>query len=118
MKTLTFKKAVCAGAAGALLLAAAGVSAQADKPQPTKYKDWAHICEQPPARAGAEVPKQCYIYQNISVKETNKRLLHFAIGYVGKKGRPAAVVTLPLGIFLPPGLTFGVDKNEAQKFPV
>jgi len=96
-----------------------GASAQADKPNPTKHKDWAHVCEKPPVPAGQEAAgEQCYIYQNISVKDSNKRLLHLAIGFVGKGNKPAAVLTLPLGIFLPPGLTFGVDKNKPINVPV
>ena len=119
MKIINCKQSVCMGLAGILLLISGGVAAQTDKPKPVTYKDWAHVCEKPPVPEGQQAPAdQCYIYQNISVKDTNKRLLHLAIGFVGKENKPAAVLTLPLGIFLPPGLAFGVDKNKPVNFPV
>ena len=107
---------------GALLIAGlltVSGSAVTAKPEHGKaFKDWQTACEKPPAKEGQEVEEQCYIFQNISMKDTKKRLLLIAIGYVGGDGKPAAIMTLPLGILLPPGVGFTVGDSKPQQVPV
>ncbi|MCP5152257.1 MAG: invasion associated locus B family protein [Ectothiorhodospiraceae bacterium] len=78
------------------------------------FKDWVHTCE----KIEGFGQEQCYIFQNIALKKTGKRLLHFAVGYVGEGDakRPAAVITLPLGVLLPPGLALRIDEGEPIRF--
>jgi len=78
------------------------------------FEDWTARCEKP---AGAAV-ERCYIFQNLVLKETGERLLHMAVGHLAADGQTAAVVTLPLGISLPPGAAISVDGGEPVRFQV
>ena len=75
------------------------------------FKDWTTRCETAP---GSKVAR-CYIFQTIVLKESGKRLVHVAAGYLAADGQPAAVITLPLGISLPPGVTISIDGGEPKK---
>ena len=78
------------------------------------FRDWTARCERPPGSEAA----RCFIFQNLVLKETGERLVHVAVGYLAVDGRAAAVVTLPLGISLPPGAALSVDGGEPVRFPV
>jgi len=93
----------------ALLLLLAVASAIANPEQGQTFRDWTARCETPP---GAK-RERCYIFQNIVHKESGQRLLHVAVGYLAMNARPAAVLTLPLGISLPPGVELSVDGGDA-----
>ena len=103
--------------ASALTAAALWLAAPAGHAAPelgATFKDWAAACE----TVENTGQRQCYIFQNIALKDSGQRLLHFAVGYVGTTGRPAAIVTLPLGITLPPGVGLVVDEGEPVRFPL
>ena len=106
------------GVAFAATLHLAPGSAWAKPEHGAVYKDWTAACETPPAPEGQTPQEQCYIFQTVSVKETKKTLLRLAVGHLGKERKPAAIVTVPLGIFLPPGFAIAIDKAEPTKFPV
>jgi invasion protein IalB len=78
------------------------------------FKDWTARCETPP---GSEVAS-CYIFQSIVLKETGKRLVHVAVGYLAANGQAAVIVTLPLGISLPPGVSISIDGGEPVQIVV
>ena len=61
---------------------------------------------------------QCTIFQNVVLRKGGQRVLHLAIGYIPNQEMPVALVTLPLGISLPPGASIQVDKNEPVSFPI
>ena len=88
----------------ALMVAAAG-AAGANPEHGQIFKDWTARCETPP---GANI-ERCYIFQNIVLKQSGQRVLHMAVGYLAANGQPAAVLTLPLGISLPPGVSISID---------
>ena len=93
---------------GALL--AGGGAAHANPEHGQAFKDWTARCETPP---GSQL-ERCYIFQNIVLKESQQRVLHMAVGYLAANGQPAVVLTLPLGISLPPGVTISVDDGAAH----
>lgn len=101
-----------APAATLTLLLTAGGEARANPQHGQTFKDWTARCETTP---GTQI-ERCYIFQNIVIKESNQRVLHMAVGYLAANGRPAAVLTMPLGISLPPGVSFGID--DAPSKPV
>jgi invasion protein IalB len=86
----------------------AAVAVQAEPAHGQTFKNWTARCELAPG-ATAE---RCFIFQNLVLKESGKRLVHVAVGYLAANGQAAAVVTLPLGISLPPGATISVDGGD------
>jgi invasion protein IalB len=71
------------------------------------------------ARCEREDPnhEQCYIFQNLVLKDSNQRVLHIAIGYVDSDA-PIILLTLPLGISLPPGARIEVDTGETSEIAI
>ena len=57
------------------------------------FKDWVHTCE----KIEGFGQEQCYIFQNIALKKTGKRLLHFAVGYVGELRQLHGAVAVDTG---------------------
>ena len=121
---------IARGAAGLLLLAAAFVGgamqaqaqtqqapAQPAQPAPggEVFQDWTVRCDQNPSNAAAG---GCFIYQNVVNKENQKAVMHIAIGYLSSDQTPAAVITLPLGIRLPPGVAVQIDENQPNRVPI
>jgi len=76
----------------------------APPPDSQRFDDWRRQCE--PPQPGK--PETCFVFQKVVVKETGRELLAIAIGYLGEKRIPAAILTVPLGIYLPHGLVFTV----------
>lgn len=77
------------------------------------YEDWTLRCGQN-ANSQTEI---CYMVQQVSSKETQKPVLQIAIGYFGPERREIALITLPLGVRLPPGLALQVTGQEPHKRP-
>ena len=75
-----------------------------------QFKDWTVACEQQPDGAKA----RCFLFQNIVTKNERQRILHVAVGHLAADGRAAAILTLPLGISLPPGVDFRIDSGETK----
>lgn len=88
------------------LLAAPFQLAAEDKP--TNFKDWGYKCETPKG-LDQEI---CFIFQRITNKENKKRIADITIAYPPKGDKPIMVITLPLGVFLPPGIQLRIDKEE------
>ena len=75
------------------------------------FGDWAVKCGAPKQR----LEPHCFIFQNVVVKHSGERLLHVAAGHLTIEEKPAAIVTLPLGISIPPGIGFAVDGGETVR---
>lgn len=86
----------------------AALAAQANPEHGQSFKNWTARCELP---QGSSV-ERCFIFQNLVLKESGQRLVHMAVGYLAANGQAAAVVTLPLGISLPPGAGISVDGSD------
>lgn len=84
----------------------------------TKYKDWTVRCEQYKRKQGDDF-EQCHIFQDWKHKEQKLRILHIAVAYPPKNGgRAVAVLTMPLGIFLPAGVKFKIDEGELRNLQI
>jgi len=96
-----------------VLLAALSMagSAQAKPQHGQTFKDWTTRCEQTP---GTSV-ERCFIFQNLVLKESGRRLVHMAVGYLAANGQAAAIITMPLGISLPAGASISVDGGPPRK---
>ena len=76
------------------------------------FKAWTTRCETP---QGA--PQVCHIFQVAKDEESGRDLVHVAIGYRGDRPEPLAIISVPLGIFLPPGVTLQIDQGKPIRAP-
>ena len=76
-----------------------------------RFKDWMVSCPQAPE---GEMTR-CFIFQNLAIKENNQPVLSVRVGYVRGPEQPAAVLTVPLGVFLPVGMEIKVDEGEPTR---
>lgn len=91
-------------------------NAQAKPEHGKKFKDWTVVCEKLPT-TNEEV---CNIFQNVT-NEKGKVVMQVAIGYSAVvKEQIQAIVTLPLGVVLQPGIeiTGGTAKPFRVPFSV
>jgi len=97
-----------------LLLLTLGFASQVQaKPEHgKKFKDWTVVCEKLPS-SGEEI---CNIFQNVS-NDQNKVVLQIAIGFPPGQDRPQALITLPLGVLLQPGIEFAGGTAKAVRVP-
>ncbi len=87
-------------------------SAMAKPEHGKKYKDWTVACEKLP-KSGKEI---CNLFQNVT-NDKNKVVMQVAVGYPPGKTTPQALVTLPLGIMLQPGLEFKGGTAKPVRVP-
>ncbi|MEM7250811.1 MAG: invasion associated locus B family protein [Pseudomonadota bacterium] len=83
------------------------------------FSDWVIRCEKP-VDDGVERPQsrdECFMAQNLVLRDGNQRVLLFAVAHSPGKG-PVAIVTMPLGIALPPGITIQVDGGKTLQFEI
>lgn len=100
-------------AAGFALLTAALIVADTAAANPShgqNFRNWTARCEAAPGSA----VERCFIFQNLVLKESGKRVVHMAVGYLAADGKPVAVITMPLGISLPLGATVSVDGGAPE----
>lgn len=89
-------------------------SVRAEPKHGQSFKNWTTRCEKSP---GTSV-ERCFVFQNLVLKESGQRLVHMAVGYLAANGQPAAVITMPLGISLPPGATISVDGGKPEEIVI
>ncbi|MCP3669959.1 MAG: invasion associated locus B family protein [Gammaproteobacteria bacterium] len=82
------------------------------------FKDWGYKCETPKG-FDQEI---CFIFQSITNKKNQSRIADITVAYtpkaINKSNKPLMVITMPLGVFLPPGIQLRVDKGkEAARAP-
>ena len=89
----------------AALLAVPYLGLAADTPR--SFDDWALRCDDVELSA-----PECHLSQNILRKDSAERVLLVSIGYPQGAAVPIALMTTPLGIYLPTGITVQVDDGE------
>ncbi len=94
-----------------LSLAAEPVRAQPQDGQ--QFQDWGVRCEQNPQNAAQG---GCFILHQVINNQNNKPVMVMAIGYVKADEPPVAVITVPLGVRLPPGVMIQIDQKPAENY--
>jgi len=94
----------------ALLVTAFGAHAE-DTEQ--VFGSWTLRCS-----AAADSKLDCMMFQNLVQKTGGQPVLQFGIGMAPPEGLPTVLVSLPLGISLPPGITIQIDNGSPATFPV
>ena len=110
------------GLAAALGLAMAGAaapaSAQSEAPQnktteDRRIEDWVLRC----LPATESQPRTCRMVQSAVAIEGGQRLLQVAVGRFGPERLLGAVISVPIGVRLPPGIGLRVDDRKPWNFP-
>jgi len=70
------------------------------------------------APAAGETETICQITQILNEKGSNQPVMQVAVGYLPDTEHPVGAFTLPLGIWLPPGLQLQVDSGKTGRVPV
>ncbi len=78
------------------------------------FGSWRVSCE----TAADSHRRGCFIVQNLVLREGGQRVLQIAVGYVEQTPDPIALLSLPLGISLPPGASIRIDEHEAKRIPI
>ena len=77
----------------------------------TTYGDWGYKCDKVPNSE----EELCYVFQNVTKKETGELVLGARIAYRENQPDPLLVATVPLGSLLPPGAALVMDGMEPVK---
>ena len=78
------------------------------------FGNWRISCE-----LNEQVGRQgCFLVQNVVLREGGQRVMQFAIGFVDETPEPIALLSLPLGISLPPGVQMQIDEREARRIAI
>jgi invasion protein IalB len=94
-------------------LLAAALGARAEDTQQI-FGSWTLRC----SSTGANSKPDCMMFQNLVQKAGGQPVLQFGIGMAPADGLPTVLVSLPLGIALPPGITIQIDAGNPAVFPV
>ena len=78
------------------------------------FRDWKTTCESAP-EGNQEI---CHISQVVKDPDGERDMAQVAVGYFPNSEDPVAIVTLPLGVHLPRGLTLQVDRGEEIRVPI
>ena len=96
------------------------VSGEEKQKIPT-FGDWAKKCEtakfKEKNKKEATSKRICYVFQNVSNKESGQVIMQIRIGYPSSDNIPVMIVTLPLGALLPPGAGFLTEGSDPIKLP-
>ncbi len=97
----------------ALLVAQSEADRDAAEPETQQFEDWTLRCR----LASETQPRSCRIQQNVVAEDSGKPLLQFLAGRFGPEKVLGAVVSVPIGVRLPPGLGIQVDERPLRVFP-
>ncbi len=102
----------------AMMAAAAPASAQSQPTQNETTEDrfieaWTLRC----LPATESQPRTCRMVQSAVASEGGQRLLLVAVGRFGPERLLGAVISVPIGVRLPPGISLWVDDRKPWKFP-
>jgi invasion protein IalB len=89
-------------------------SARAEVTNGQVFEHWTVRCG---VRESAAM-ERCFLFQNVVTRKGGQRVLHVAVGYLPGDESPAGILTLPLGISLPPGASLELDGGVSLQFPI
>lgn len=87
--------------------------AVAGNPHGKSFKDWRVHCN---SSSGA--PSVCIMVQDVVFKSSRKRVLQFVIRYIEDGKTLIGDIILPLGIYLPAGVTMQIDNGQLFEIPI
>lgn len=108
-RSLLYSFLFCLGVLSADFSVAREMPAEGDA-----FGSWRVSCE----TAADSQRRGCFIVQNLVLREGGQRVLQIAVGYVERTPDPIALLSLPLGISLPPGASIQIDDQAAQRIPI
>lgn len=73
-----------------------------------RHKDWAVQCK----ASGQNSSPDCFMFQRILVKESGESLLRMTVDKPQDLTAPRAVIVIPLGTYVTPGVLLKVDTSE------
>ena len=82
--------------------------------EPSSESPWTIRCE----TVSSHQHNSCIMYQEILLKKDGLPVLQFSIGLAEVGQDPIVLVTLPLGIYLPTGVSLMIDEQEKVNFPI
>lgn len=103
----------------ALLAATLALSlptAQAAPEKGKKFGEWTINCET--VGKGDKAQEICNMGQIFAAGDPPRPLLRVAVTYLPDGAQPYMIITMPLGMALPPGVQLQIDEGEKQKIPV
>jgi len=77
-----------------------------------QIQDWTVRCEQTES-AG----QNCLIFQTLADQDNDRPVLQISVGYPNPGAGPAAMLIVPLGVALEPGMEIQVDEDPAFRVP-
>ncbi len=78
-----------------------------------QFEDWTLWCRP----ASETQPRTCRMRQQLVAKEDSKLVVRFMVGRFGPEKILGAVIFVPIGVRLPPGLGIQVDKRSLRTYP-
>ncbi len=102
-----------------LAVAPAPLAAQSEadrggaKIAPQRFEDWTLRCRP----ASETQPRVCRLLQQAVSQDGGGPLLQFMVGQFGPEKILGAVIVVPLGVRLPPGLGIQVDERPLHTYP-
>lgn len=107
----------------ATLLATMVMPVQADETRRENFGDWGFVCSTPEGQEDAK--ESCNLFQTALLNNEqaggeagSQRVLLTRVGYLEGNENPVLLVTAPLGILLPLGISVEVEGHETIRIPV
>jgi invasion protein IalB len=117
VNTFSYVRAAAIALAGVMILAS-GPTAKAAVNDGQKFQDWTVRCDKPTEGAPADAKPVCYLHQEVKNEKGDRPLMFMMVGFLPNKTEPVAILSFPLGIFLPTGVTLQIDEGKPARFPV
>ena len=96
----------------AMVLAAAVPATALAQQDGQQIQDWTVRCEQTDAGQ-----RNCLIFQTLADQDNDRPVLQISVGYPNPGGGPAAMLIVPLGVALEPGMRIQVDEEPTIQAP-
>jgi len=77
-----------------------------------RFQDWTASCQKP----AEDQPEVCAIFQIVN-GDDDKPILRIEVGYLPANDQPAAILIVPLGVALRPGIGMQIDQGEKVRIP-
>ena len=100
-------------AAPAPLAAQSEANQDSAETETQQFEDWTLWCRP----ASETEPRTCRMHQQAIAEDGGKPVLRFLIGRFGPEKVLGAVIFVPIGVRLPPGLGIQVDKRALRTYP-